>query len=125
MIVLDASALLALLLKEHGHERVAERLSGSLISAVNYSEVLARVARLRIAPDALHPRLTELGMSVVSFDEQQAVVAAQIREIARAAGLGLADCCCVALALTKQLPVMTADRIWKTLGFELDVVLIR
>lgn len=125
MIVLDASALLALLLKEPGHELVASRLSQSLISAVNFSEVLARLGRKGVVASELAPRITALGVTVVAFDEAQALIAAEIREYARAAGLGLADCCCLALAFNEKLPVMTADRIWSTLSFAAKIILIR
>ena len=125
MIVLDASALLVLLLKEPGHEKVAGRLTESLISTVNLSEVLARLVRHGVYPEETHPRITELGITVVNFDQTQAVIAGSIRENLRAAGLGLADCCCLALALHEQLPVLTADRIWKSLGLALDIELVR
>lgn len=125
MIVLDASALLILLLKEPGHEKVATYLSDSLISAVNLSEVLARLVRQGVFPEEAHPRITELGITVVNFDQSHAVIAASIRETLRAAGLGLADCCCLALALGEQLPVLTADRVWKSLGLAVQVELVR
>ena len=125
MIVVDASALLALLLKERGHEKIAERLAGALISSVNFSEVLARLLRQHIAPREAAPRIVELGINVVAFDHEQATIAAEIREHARAAGLGLADCCCLALALQQKLPVLTTDRIWKSLGLEIDIELFR
>jgi len=44
--VLDASALLALFLDEEGADRTEEVLDGGLISAVNLSEVGARLADL-------------------------------------------------------------------------------
>jgi ribonuclease VapC len=124
-MVLDASALLALLLKEAGHEKVAAHLTSSLISAVNFSEVLSRLVRVGAMPDESHQRIVDLGLTVVPFDEPQAVIAASIREAARATGLGLADCCCLALGLNEQLPVLTADRIWQSLGLALKIELIR
>ena len=125
MIVIDASALLALLLKEPGHEKVAERLSGSLMSTVNLSEVFAWLVRHGISPEESHPKIGELGITAVSFDLDQAKIAASIRDSARASGLGLADCCCLALALQQHLPVLTADRIWKSLGLALEIQLLR
>ncbi len=125
MIVIDASALLALLLKEPGHEKVTARLSGALISAVNLSEVLARLVRYGISPEDAYPKVVELGITTVSFDSDQAVIAAGIRDSARGAGLGLADCCCLSLALRDRLPVLTADKVWKSLGLALDIELIR
>jgi len=124
MIVLDASALLVMLLKEPGHEKVAQKVPQSQ-SAVNFSEVLARLVREGLSPDEASTRLTELGLTVISFDQTQATNAASIREHARASGLGLADCCCLALALTEGLPVLTADRIWATLGLFVPIELVR
>ncbi|RFU21914.1 PIN domain-containing protein [Geodermatophilus marinus] len=51
MIVLDASALLALINREPGWEVVARVAAGddATISAVNYSEVLQKAARVGIA----------------------------------------------------------------------------
>ncbi len=125
MIVLDASALMALLLSEPGKEAVAERVAEGAISAVNLAEVLARMARERISSRLLVPKLEALGLSVVEFDQPQAVIVSDIREHARSYGVGLADCCCIALALHRACPVMTTDRVWTRLGFEIDVRLIR
>ena len=44
MVVLDASALLAYLFKETGHERVALSIEDACISTVNLSEVAGRGA---------------------------------------------------------------------------------
>jgi ribonuclease VapC len=125
MIVIDASALLALLLKERGQDKVAARLSGSVMSAVNLSEVFARLVRHGIFPEELHPKIGELGITAVSFDLDQAIIAASIWDTARAAGLGLADCCCLALALRDNLTVLTADKVWQSLGLPLNIELIR
>lgn len=37
----------------------------------------------------------------------------------------LADRACLALALDRDLPVLTADRVWTQLGLPLDIRLIR
>lgn len=125
MTVLDTSALVAFLRREPGHEMVASRWAEARISAVNLSETLARMARDGIDPRALRHRLDELGLGVVDFDPAQAVIAGEIREHARRYGVGLADCCCLALALHMALPVLTADRPWLSLGFGVQVTLIR
>ena len=125
MIVFDASALLALALREPGHEKVADVLSGSLISSVNFSEVLARLVRTGVSPREAGPRFTALGVTIVPFNGEHATIVAELREHARAAGLGLADCCCLALALQQKSSVLTADRIWKSLGLALEIELVR
>jgi PIN domain nuclease of toxin-antitoxin system len=125
MIVLDASALMALLLSEPGKDIVAEHVPGASISAVNLAEVLTRMSREGISSRALLPKLEDLGLSAVDFDKPQAVIVSGIRERARSHGVGLADCCCMALAMNRALPVLTADRAWPGLGFEVNVRLIR
>lgn len=125
MIVLDASALTAMLLGEPGQDTVAERIAEAAISAVNLAEVLTRLSRDQILPRTLVPRLTDLGLAIAEFDQAQAVLASEIRDHARSQGLGLADCCCLALAMHRALPVLTADRAWATLGLDLDIRLIR
>jgi ribonuclease VapC len=125
MIVLDASALMALLLGEPGKDAVTDQIASAAISAVNLSEVLARMTREGISSRLLVPKLEALGLTVVEFDQPQAIIVSDIREHARSHGVGLADCCCIALALHRAWPVMTADRAWATLGFEIDVRLIR
>ncbi len=44
---------------------------------------------------------------------------------ARSAGLSLGDRACLALAVQRDLPVMTADRVWAGLGLPIDIQLIR
>ena len=125
MIVLDTSALVAFLRSEPGQEVVASHFADACMSAVNLSETLARMVREGIEPRALRQQLDDLRLGVVDFDPAQAVIAAEIREHARRHGVGLADCCCLALALHMALPVVTADRPWLRLGFDIQVILIR
>jgi PIN domain nuclease of toxin-antitoxin system len=125
VIVLDTSALVALLRREPGHEVVASHWATACISAVNLSETLARIAREGIEPRAIKQQLDDLGLGVIDFDPAQAVTAGEIREHARGYGVGLADCCCLALALHMALPVLTADRPWLRLGLGIQVTLIR
>lgn len=48
MIVLDASAVLALMFREPGHDQVAARLRQSCISTVNLAEVIGRFVRIGV-----------------------------------------------------------------------------
>jgi ribonuclease VapC len=125
MIVVDASALIALLLGEPGADVVAACMPEAAMSAVNLSEVFTRMARERISPRLLWPKLEAVGLQVIDFDQSQAIVVSDIRDDARSQGMGLADCCCIALALHRAWPVLTADRAWTKFGFEIDVRTIR
>jgi ribonuclease VapC len=125
MIVLDASALLAFLRREIGHEIVNAHLGQACISAVNYAEALARMSSVGIAPRDLRSQLDATGLQVTDFDVAQSIVVAEIREQMRGAGIGIADCCCLALGLHLALPILTADRAWTTIGLGVTVQLIR
>jgi len=125
VIVLDSSALIAFLRREPGHEVVASRWSEVCISTVNLSEVLARMSREGASPSALSQQLAGLGLVAIEFNVAQAVLAGEIREKARKFGVGLGDCCCLALALHRTLPILSADRPWLKLGLAIQISLIR
>ncbi|SFQ60831.1 PIN domain nuclease, a component of toxin-antitoxin system (PIN domain) [Amycolatopsis arida] len=125
--VLDASAVLALLRAEPGHEQVAELVPGSVISAVNYSEVVQKLAQLgsdTAEDDAA--ALVALGTTVAAFDVRAATNAARLWPATRRAGLSLADRACLALAADLADGVaVTADRAWAELGLDIRVRFIR
>ena len=62
MIVLDASALLALIKRERGWDVVATAaaVEDATVSSVNYSETLQKVARLGVQPETVDSRLDAL-----------------------------------------------------------------
>ena len=126
-VVLDASALLAVLQRERGAEAVAGRLTGAAISAVNLSEVAGRLVEAGVPDDACREALAGLALDVVPFDEEQAFEAARLRRETRRAGLSLGDRACLALALRRGVPALTADHAWKRVrcGVEIEVVRTR
>lgn len=124
-VVLDASALLALLLGEPGAEIVRGKLAAAVISAVNYSEVLARTTALCGSFDEAKRRVDRQGVEVIPLDDALAAVAATLAPIGKPFGLSLADRSCLALALTRRAPVLTAARDWQRLDLGIPIVLIR
>jgi len=123
--VLDASALLALVLAEPGESVVRARGETGLISAVNYSETLAKLAE-RGFDDALGQRVLDLlDLEIVPFDREQAMAAARLRANTRSLGLSFADRACLALAKTRSVSALTADRQWRELHPDIGIVLIR
>ncbi len=124
-VVLDASALLALLFDEPGGENVGQALPGALISTLNLSETLTRFVRDGNDPEPVLDDITLMGISSVDFDETQALAAATLYPMTRAFGLSFGDRACLALGLTRNLPVLTADRAWKGLALDIEIVLIR
>jgi PIN domain nuclease of toxin-antitoxin system len=128
---MDASALLVLLRDEPGADRVADALAlGGWISAVNWAEVLTKLADLGLEAEAVSRDLSErmiLGvvLHVRPFDEEQALEAARLRPLTRSPGLSLGDRACLGLARVLRLPVVTADRSWASLDLGVAVELVR
>ena len=124
-VVLDASALLALLNAEPGAELVAEALPGAAISAVNLSEVVAKLSDAGMPERAIRQALQPLGLDIVPFDEEQAYEAGLLRIPTKDAGLSLGDRGCLTLARRLNLPALTADRTWLELSIRATINVIR
>ena len=124
-VVVDASAIIALLVGEPITRFDPTRLAGASISAVNLSEVLARLQEFGTPESEAIAAVESLELRVVPFDEPQARIAARLRSITRRAGLSLGDRACLALGDRLGCPVVTADRIWTSLDLGVDVIVIR
>ena len=124
-IVFDASAILALLKMEQGHEIVAENLDRAIVSSVNFSEVVTVLARKGFGQEEVVRSLKETFLNIEEFDTEQAIVSAQIDESTKAHRLSFGDRACLALAKSRNLPVLTADKIWQELDLGVEVQLIR
>ena len=125
MIVLDASALLALLFSEEGADVVAPVLAESVMSTVNMAEVLGRFTRDGHDSNLVRRGLLRSPVEWVDFDTTQATLAASLLPATRAMGLSLGDRACLALALQRGRAAMTADRAWHKLRVGVEIHLIR
>lgn len=125
MVALDASALIALLRQEPGHERVEPALEGALLSAVNLAEVLSFFTRDGFDGDELLLRIKRLPIEIVPFSEQHAGIVAALMPITRPLGLSLGDRACLALALARGVTALTADRTWRKLKLGIEIETIR
>lgn len=125
MIVLDASALLALLYREPGHEAVGAIVTSSCISTVNLAEVLGRFARDGYEPRPMLDHIVGMGIEIVSFRAPDAALVAILEPPTRSLGLSLGDRACLALGLERGIPVLTADRAWSQASLGVVVHVIR
>lgn len=123
--VLDSSALLAFINQENGSELVEGYLPNAVMSSVNVSEVVAVLSQIDMPEDVIINIIYELGIEVISFDQEQALQTGFLRNKTKAAGLSLGDRACINLASIKNLNVITADKIWDTLELEKNIILIR
>ena len=123
-VVLDSSALLALLLGEPGADKVAAVLPQSCMSTVNCAEVITKLVEKQASN---HQFALARGLPVekVPFDEAQAVASGHLRATTKAFGLSLGDRACLALALALGLPVLTSDRAWAGLNIGVTIQMIR
>ncbi len=109
MIVLDASALLALLLKEKGAGRVQAELRNSVISAATLAEVLTKGLKRGVPPGEAYPAIVEWGVQIVAVDTAQARIAAELARAPKELDLSLGDRLCIALAIVRGCELMTSD----------------
>ena len=123
--VIDASALLAVLLDEPGAECVIDIMRGSSISAVNASESFQRAVDRGFAASSVMILLRQFEIDVIAFDVSQALLAADLRARTKSIGASLGDRACLALAVTRGCPVYTGDRKWAGLDLGLDIRMIR
>ena len=126
-IVLDASAVLAALLKEPGAVRVERALRrGAAMSSVNVAEVAARLSQDGWSSGDVSSVVTGMGIEVVPFGRQAALLSGAYRTRTRSQGLGLGDRACLATACRLGVPVLTADRSWADLDIDgVTIVQIR
>ena len=125
-LVYDASALLAVLYAEPGAARVLDLLDtpNGIISAVNWSEVAAKLAERGMQQDVIARELAIFGLDIVPFDEAQALLAAALRPATRALGLSLGDPACLALAQLHGTQAVTADTTWQQIPV-IEVIAVR
>lgn len=124
-VVLDASALLALLNQEQGAERVAPLLADAVISTVNLAEVVTRLALAGMPEAAIRDTLALLPLESVPFDVEEAVDVGLLAPATRPSGLSLGDRACLVLACRFGAAAVTADQAWTGIDAGVPVELIR
>jgi len=124
-VVMDASALLAFLQDEPGGDMVRGLLRPSIVSAVNWSEVVQKSLAKEADIDGLWEDMALLGLRSRPFTLKQAEAAARLWPATRELGLSLGDRACLALGLETGFPVITADRPWADLDIGLEIRVIR
>jgi ribonuclease VapC len=125
-IVLDASAILAVINSEPGAEKLTPGLlARAVASTVNLAEVHTKLVSrgwpsVQAWEDATSPLREAL-----PFDQDHARIAGDLVARTRHLGLSLGDRACLALAIALKLPVYTGEKAWKKLNLNLKIHVIR
>ena len=122
--VLDASAILALLLGEPGAETVADAIAdGAAISTVTHAEVGTVLIRNGHDPSLLAQVTAQVSVELFTVADAD-TAAALIADGARL-GLSLGDRACLALAKRLNAPALTVEQVWAQLDVGIEITLIR
>jgi PIN domain nuclease of toxin-antitoxin system len=111
-VVLDSSALLALVNDEPGADGVASILPRAVIGSVNLAEVVGKLSETGFSRAEIDEIVAEVAPDVRPFTLEQAIAAGELRRSTRAIGLSLGDRACIALGVELKALVMTCDRVW-------------
>jgi ribonuclease VapC len=123
--MLDASALLAVMLGEPGADAVQAILGQARIGAINLSEVVAKLQERGVPDDVIDQSLADLDLPVAPFDQDQAIRSGKLRLATRGAGLSLGDRACLAAAATLGAVALTTDKAWARLSIDVEIELAR
>lgn len=125
-VVLDASALLALIFEEEGATIVKPLLKNAIISTINVAEVLTILRKSDVDIEASINYMKSMLKEIIQFNIDQCEVVANLYSLTKHLGLSLGDRACLALGQIMQLPIYTADRIWSQVKIEgVEIRLIR
>jgi ribonuclease VapC len=124
--VLDASAVLAILNREAGAEKLPLRLlRDAAISTVNLAEVQSKLVSRGLDPDDAWDAAIGPVRETEPFTIEQARIAGDLIAQTRPLGLSLGDRACLALGIALGATVYTADQSWKGLRLGIRIHHIR
>ncbi len=125
-IVLDASAILAVLNREPGADKLTPQvLSSATSSTVNLAEVQSKLVARGLSPDDAWEATLSPIREAMAFTAEHAKTAGSLIAHTRALGLSLGDRACLALGLALRSPIYTADKSWKNLKVGVRIYIIR
>ncbi|MFZ0814092.1 MAG: type II toxin-antitoxin system VapC family toxin [Candidatus Sulfotelmatobacter sp.] len=125
-VVLDASAILAVINAEPGAEKLTpDLLAGAVGSTVNLAEVQTKLVSRGWTSEQAWEDATSPIRAVLPFDEEQARMAGDLVAHTRHLGLSLGDRACLALGMAIKAHVYTAEKAWKKLKVGVRIHVIR
>ena len=124
-IILDASAILAVIHQESGYEKLTPDLLGRAVaSTVNLAEVQGKLVSRGWMSDEAWEDATSPIQEVMPFNQEQARIAGDLMAQTRQLGLSLGDRACLALGIALKSPVYTCEKAWKSLRLGVPIHVI-
>ncbi|CAM3051483.1 MULTISPECIES: type II toxin-antitoxin system VapC family toxin [Bacteria] len=123
-VVLDVSAILALLKGERGASKVGSVIADASVCAINQAEVISHFVHLGAPLDDVRAMLAALPYTVVAADDALAWDAGNLRAATSSAGLSLGDRFCLALAKRLGVAAYTADKAWRDIAGDVAVKIV-
>ena len=124
--VLDASAALAVILRERRADRLtAKVLQYAVISTVNLAEVQSKLVKAGYDPENAWEDALSVTPAVELYTAEQAKIAGSLITQTQDRGLSLGDRSCLALAITLNATVYTTDQIWQSLKVGVKIHILR
>jgi ribonuclease VapC len=125
-VVLDASAILAIIGGEPGAEKfTTELLAKAVGSTANLAEVQAKLVSRGWPSHEAWEDATSPVRDIVPFSAEHARLAGDLVLRTKHLGLSLGDRACLALGIALKAPIYTAERTWTQLRLGVPVHLIR
>lgn len=124
-VVLDASAVLAMMFGEPGGEAVPPLLPDCAMSTVNLAEVVTGLINHGGDPWGAAETAARLPVDLVALDREVALAAGRLRADTLRYGLSLGDRVCLGLAGKLQLPAVTCDTMWRSLEIGIEIRVLR
>jgi ribonuclease VapC len=125
-VVLDASAILAIIFDERGAEKLTdELLKDAVASTVNLAEVQSKLIKKGYDLDEAWEDILSLVTAAEPFTREQAKIAGCLITKTESRGLSLGDRSCLALAIALNAPVYTTEQLWKDLRVGVPIHVIR
>jgi PIN domain nuclease of toxin-antitoxin system len=125
-VVLDASAILAVIFQERGAEKLTDDLMDDAVaSTVNLAEVQSKLIKKGFDPAEAWEDALSLVTAAEPYTSGHARIAGDLITTTEKYGLSLGDRSCLALAIALKAPVYTTEQVWKNLKLGIPIHVIR
>jgi len=125
-VVLDASAILAIVFSEPGAEKLTDDLlNDAVASTVNLAEVQGKLVKKGYDPEEAWEDTLSIVAAAEPFTIEQAMIAGSLIAQTEKYGLSLGDRSCLALAIALKAPVYTTEQAWRNLKLGIPIHVIR